>query len=451
MAKDNRQKKAQIAAKKAAKEAKRAERKGGRSTTTTNSTAKTSTAPKKRSTKKKKSGAPVGKIIVYVLSLLLIVAVVIFAILAIKYVKNLYASPEDNGDDSNTLIAEERDDVAYYVIGLMGKLNEDTGKTGTTQMLSLVCYDKHAKTINVMQIPPSTYLGDKDRWSVDTIGKVWSNPKPLKWCETCRRQVFESEISDGKHNVTLDDGTKCDTKITKKAGSSVLGLMDVFSYQYTIPVDNFYIMPQQAFVDLVDYVGGIDVKLSSSQTLGDISYSSGIQTLDGAAALDYVLGDVDSINSQVKNMVHQRQAFVALFERLMACDEKALDDDVLYPVMKSSTPIRTKRENEIAKDITLMVKLLKELNKIDRSNIHMYVLPGERATYNGNGFYSVHKNELCDLLNQSFNPYDTAISEEFLRMTELANSSKCDLQEATFEQLLVNQKGIIEESEDEEE
>lgn len=452
VAKDNRQKKAQIAAKKAARAAKKLEKKpNAKVATKTASTPKASTAsaaPRKKSSKKKKNGAPVGKIIVAILALLLVVAVVVFIILGIKFVKNLYKD-DDTSSTTTTVDSKERDDVAYYLLGLMGKTNEEKGTTGTTQMLSLVCYDKHAKTINVLQVPPSTYLGDEEHWKVSTVGKVWSNPMPLLWCEQCRRQVYAPEIKGGKHNITLDDGTACNTKITKKTGSSVQNLLEVFSYQYTIPIDNYYIIPQEGLVELVDSIGGIDVKLGSAQTLGDISYESGVQTLDGAGALEYILGDYDSINGQVSNMVHQRQAIVAIFERLMTMDEKALEDDVIYPLMKGSSPIRTKRDNEIGDDITLMVKLLKELNKIERSSISLYVLPGERASADGSSCYSVHKDELCKLLNDSFNPYDTAISEEFLRMTELSNSEKSDLQKATYADLLVKQAGILEVAEEE--
>ncbi|MBP5303948.1 MAG: LCP family protein, partial [Clostridia bacterium] len=439
MAKDNRQKKAQIAAKKAAKAAKRMDK---RDHTSSASSTRTSTARRTSSKSKKKNGIRIGKLIVTILALLLILSVIVFSILFVNFVKKLYNNEEGN-TVSTPAETKERDNVAYYVLGLMGKTNEDKGTTGTTQMISLVCYDKHAKTIDVLQIPSSTYLGDTERWKVNTIGGVWSNPKPLLWCETCRRQVFESEIKDKKHNVTLEDGTPCNTKITQKKGSAVQSLLEVFNYQYTIPIDNYYIMPQEAFVKLVDLVGGVEIKLESSQKLGSISYDSGLQTIDGEGALEYVLGDYESINGQVKNLVHQRQVYVALFERLFTCDEQVLDDDVIYPLMKSSTPIRTKRDQEISDDINDMIKLLKELNKVERNNIHMYMLPGEGATYNGKRFYSVHKDELCKLLNEHFNPYDTTISEEFLRMTELANTTEAELYEDSFDKLLVEQKGKI--------
>lgn len=448
MAKDNRQKKRIKAAKKAARAAKR----GGGTTVQSqvplrggNSAA---TAPTSRR-KKKKNGPPIGKIILTVFALLFLAALIWFGITLFHLVKS-FTSNADEPTTSTVITSQENSNVAYYVIGLMGKEKAD-GTTGRTQMVSLVCYDKKAKTVNVMQIPTGTYLGDNEHFAVKTVGGVWSNPMPLQWCETCGKQVFEPEITDGKHNVTLENGKACNTKITKKTGSAVGNLLEVFSYQYSITIDNYYILPQPAFVKLVDLVGGVDVKLDEAMTLGDdISYDAGVQTLDGESALEYVLGDWESVNGELKNLTHQRQVYVALFERLMATDEKALYDDVLYPLMKGSTPIRTKRDHDISDDIQLMTNLLLDLNKLDRSAISVCILPGEVATKEGSTFYSVHKEELATLLNQSFNPYGQPLAVQDLKMEEISNTEKSDTKTATFDKLLVKQSGVIEEKEDEE-
>ncbi len=450
MAKDNRQKKRMKAAKKAARAAKHSggtiapeaqsqvQLRGSRSSTA-------SRTPARR--KKKKNGAPVGKIILVVLFLLFVAALVWFGITAYKYVKTYFS-----GDNSQTpgaiVAAKENDNVAYYLLGMLGKEKEN-GTTGRMQMVSVVCYDKKSKTVNVMQVPTGTYLGDSEHFAVKTVGGVWSTPKPLNWCETCRKQVFEAEITDGKHNVTLSNGKVCNTKITQKKGSAVNNLLEVFTSQYTLPIDNYYIFPQEAFVKLVDLVGGVDINLPEAMTLGDITYDGGIQTVDGEGALEFALGDWESVNGELKNLTRQRQVYVALFERLMTTDAKKLDEDVLFPLMKGSTPIRTKRDNSIEEDIELMEKLVADLNKIDRSKISISILPGEVASLEGGNFYSVHKDELCTLINDSFNPYGTPLTEEYLKMTEIANTEKSNLQTKTFDKLLVKQTGIIEQEDEE--
>ena len=458
MAKDNRQKKRLKAAKKAARQAKRQGRTAAapaRPTQVPLSSARTAAAsssatsrPATATRRKKKSGAPVGKIVLVVLFLLFLAALIWFGITAVKFVKTYLSGDSGNGTET-VVTAKENDNVAYYLLGMLGK-EKDNGTTGRMQMVSVVCYDKKAKTVNVMQVPTTTYLGDTEHFAVKTVGGVWSNPKKLDWCETCRKQVFDAEITDGKHNVTLDNGKVCNTKITQKTGSAVGNLLDVFTLQYTLPIDNYYILPQEAFVKLVDLVGGVDIKLGNAMTLGGITYDAGIRTVDGEGALEYALGDWESANGELKNLTRQRQVYVALFERLMTTEKDKLDEDVLYPLMKGSTPIRTKRENEIADDIDLMIKLVGDLNKLDRANITISILPGETATLDGTLFYSVHKDELCALINDSFNPYGTPLTTEYLKMTEIAHTEKSDLKTATFDKLLIKQTGVIEEEEDDE-
>lgn len=450
MAKDTRQKRKMKDVQKAARAAKRS---GGTVADPSaqvqirSSRSAASGTPAKRR-KKKKNGAPIGKIILAVLTLLLLAALVWFGISVFKYFKS-YMSGEDTSGSDVVVTSKEDDKVGYYLIGMLGKKQEN-GTTGRMKMVSVVCYDKKAKTVNVMQVPTTTYLGDTEHFSVKTVGGVWSSPKKLKWCETCKKQVFDAEITDGKHNVTLENGAVCNTKITTKAGSAVGNLTEVFTHQYTLPIDNYYLFPQEGFVKLVDLLGGVDIKLSESMTLGDITYEAGVQTVDGEGALEYALGDWESPRGELADLTHQRQVYVALFERLMTTDPKKLDDDVLYPLMKGSTPIRTKRDNEIEDDIKLMVKLLGDLNKLDRSKITISILPGELASLDGTTFYSVHKDELCTFINDYMNPYGTKLTEEYLKMTEISNTEKSDLKTATFDKLLVKQTGFLADEEEEE-
>ena len=397
---------------------------------------------------RKKSGVPVGKIILGVLSLILIAAIVIFIVTVVAYGKSLFQGDDSTKTKPSASTVAERRDVAYYVFGLMGAEKEN-GTTGTTAMLSLVCYDKLNKTLNVLQFPASTYLGDPEHWSVNTIGNAWSNPKPLKWCETCRREVFESEIKDGKHDANTSGGGYCGAKITQKAGSNEKSLLSVFSHQYSISINNYYLLPQEAFVKLVDLVGGVDVDLPESMELADTYYESGKQTIDGEGALEFVLGESGGISAQVDNLVRQRQVFVALFARLFASDKETLDDDILYPLMKGSTPIRTNREKTIAEDIESMIVLVQELAQIDGNQIHVYVLPGQIASLEGSSYYSVHKSSLVTLLNESFNPHDAPIAEENLRMREIADTEPDELYEDTFANLLVDQTGALTEESEE--
>lgn len=390
---------------------------------------------------RKKSGVPVGKIVLAVLGVGLVIAGVFFGITAWKFVNSFFSSSGEQTEAPTPYEGEST--VAYYVFGMFG---ED--ETSDLEMLSLVCYDKAAKTVNILQIPSATYLGDSEKWSVSKVGSVWANPKPLDWCNTCRRSVYESEIADGRHDADTEGGSYCGAPITQMDGSAEKSLLEVFNHQYTISPDNYYLMPQAAFSKMVDWVGGIDVELESDMTLAETSYSAGVQTLAGEAALEYMLDDADTVTAQVENLLHQRKVFAALFERLFSCEREYLDDEVLWPVMKGSSPIRTRRDNQIADDITLMIDLVQELSTVPRESITVYMLPGEAVSYDGENYYSVHKEALASLLNEAFNPDGEPIAAEHLKMTELANTTEDDLHRQTMAELLVAQQGQLTEEEE---
>lgn len=146
--------------------------------------------------------------------------------------------------------------MAYFAFGLMGATATDP-----TELLSLVCYDKQAKTIRILEIPMDTYLGDSDLFAVKKTSEVWGNPKPVIWCEYEAKRVYSDEVADGKH-------TYCGHEVTEKAGSASGGLISIFNEQYAMPVDNFFLLPQEALVKLVDLVDGVDVQIDSKQKLG---------------------------------------------------------------------------------------------------------------------------------------------------------------------------------------
>ncbi len=128
-----------------------------------------------------------------------------------------------------------------------------------------------------------TYLGDSDLFAVKKTSEVWGNPKPVIWCEYEAKRVYSDEVADGKH-------TYCGHEVTEKAGSASGGLISIFNEQYAMPVDNFFLLPQEAPSSrLVDLVDGVDVQIDSKQKLGGITYEPGVQTLGGQAALEYVL------------------------------------------------------------------------------------------------------------------------------------------------------------------
>lgn len=394
---------------------------------------------KKPASGKKKKRVSGGTIAVWVVALLVIAITIAFFVVVWPLISDALHGGNDDVDAElptvsyMTTPAADSDKVAYYLIGLMGPESYESD----LDMLALVCYDKQQKMVNILQVPPSTYLGDSGQWAVSHVGGVWANPKPLNWCETCRCRVPDDQISeDGRHTV-------CHTLITQKEGSAVTDLIDFFNQQLQTPIDNYYLLPRQGLVELIDLVGGIDVNLEEAMTLSEIDYNAGIQTLDGSSALDYITNAGTTITSEVNNLVHQRQVYVSLFQRLFALEEQTLNDDVIWPLMKGEYPARTRRENLIADDIDAMCKLIKEIGAIPLENMTIYMLPGEPADKGSTTYFSAHEDEAVALLNAAFRPYFDPLTEDSLLLQEIANTRTADLHEQKLSDLAVSQTGSI--------
>ena len=192
---------------------------------------------------RKKGKKRIGKIVAIVVLCLIVVAALVFLIVVGKYVWDTLNDDESDVPEVDLTLFDStpeavQDKVAYYLVGVMGADSESK-----TELLSLVCWDKVENTLDILQVPQDAYLGETGQWDVRYLGNVWNNPKPLDWCETCRRRVQEDEIADSKHTV-------CGTAITQKAGSAAEQLIDVFNDQYGVPVDDFFLIPQEGFVKL---------------------------------------------------------------------------------------------------------------------------------------------------------------------------------------------------------
>ncbi|MBQ7302751.1 MAG: LCP family protein [Clostridia bacterium] len=424
------------------------------------STASNQGAPRKTGKKKKKS-SPV-RIVIKVLLVLFLLVLLAFLFVLGRFVykefttedKPITAPPVDH----DTTAKDQLSKVSYYMIGVMGESSTDP-----LEMLSLVCVDKEKDTVDVLQIPVATYIGKTEGWDVTTFGAVWASPKELTWCDLCRHRVLDAaEINE--ENVHIP----CGQVVTTKKGSASGNLIDIFNDQYSMPVDAFFLFPRKAFVQMVNAVGGVDVELAEKLKVDDVTYDKGVQTLSGEAALYYALefGYKDTPATDLQRLLHQRQVFTALFQRLTALSETALLDEVFDPVMSSSTPIRVDNlaqgresllagmSNKTAEDTDYeeaMSALIAGMADWQLTNMRYHVLPGEAAKNGTQHIYSVHAEDLLALLNGHFNPYGVEMGIEDLEISEVRNSKESDTQTATWDTVTVPQDGSLEETDESDE
>ncbi len=401
------------------------------------------------SKKKRKKKAPLGTVIIRVMvAILVTLSLAFIGVVAFGIISSFSSDANAHDVDLTTYDTTPQSEVSkvsYFLVGVKGE-TEDSAM----DMLTLICYDKKAKTAQFLQVPTDTYVGNSGKWAVSRVGNIWNNPAPLAWCETCRKRVYEPEQGGGKH-------TTCGTPLTEKTGSAVENLTDVFNDQYSMPVDNYFILSRETLISLVDAVGGIDVELESAMQVGTVKYAAGKRVLDGSAALQYA--HIQNYNGtpakDLERLVRQRKVWTALLQRMSAMDEKKLYEDVISPVMAGPEPIRT---NTDAESVAAMVagihsgstdsmsfaqalaKLIHSFKKVDTAQSAFYILPGQVAKQGTATYFSVNRAALVTLLQDHFNPYGLPLKDEHLQVTELPTANgKVDTKQQAMQGIAVEQ------------
>ena len=383
---------------------------------------KKTVAPQK---KKKKQGRQI-------ITIAASVFLVLFAVLIFILVQVLTAGSGEKDKTQSDLNKYDttpsalQNKVAYYVVGLLG---ED--ETAATEALMFICHDKKKNTLNIMEVPQDTYLGESDLWSVKKAGLVWGNPAPLDWCDFEGKRIFKAEIEDHKN---------AGHTVSQRIGSASYNLISVFNEQFAMPVDQYFMIPQAGFVKLVNLLGGVDVDLESSLKVGETTYAKGVRTLDGDAALSYLLKREKGVQGDVDRIVRQRKVFLALFQRLCAQNEEQLLNDSLGPVMRGSTPIRVSGELATAD----MIQLVLDLADVKPANMTVQLLAGKATSHSSQSYYAIDRAALIKQLNEYFNPYGETIVESDVLVTELVQNTQADVRLQVLSDLAVEQSGKAE-------
>jgi LCP family protein required for cell wall assembly len=262
--------------------------------------------------------------------------------------------------------ASERKD-GFYTVLVCGT---DDGNGGSdTIMLSAV--DTENGTVNVVSIPRDTLVNED--WTVKKINSAYN------------RGGVEA-VSEQVEKIT------------------------------GVPVDFYVTVDLQAFIDLVDAIGGVEFNVPIDMNYDDpeqdlhIHFSAGVQELDGQAAMEvvrfrhnnngggYPLQDLGRIETQ--------QAFLtAVAEKLFS----------LQSVIKIPEFARIFFAN-VKSDLSLgeMVWFGNQLHAIGTENIHFTTLPGEAKDVYGGSYYVLDKEACLALFNESFNPYQHDLTADDL-------------------------------------
>ena len=236
--------------------------------------------------------------------------------------------------------------------------------------------------------------------------KVVSIPRDTKviWTDKQKRaytQLTGNSISVSKLNEMAAYG-----RINQNIGNIRDFTIDEIENILRIHIDNYVVINLEAFKEIVDAIGGVDMYVPQDMYYVDnyqglyINLKEGMQHLDGDAAEGlvrfrrYPRGDEARVEVQ--------QTFLkAVAEKVMSQSKSSLASIVtrLFPYVKTDVKL-----NEVLGYLDL-------LNQFSLSGLTFNIVPGEGASYEGPSYYYIDEEKLDEMITEVFLD-TTALGEE---------------------------------------
>jgi len=253
-----------------------------------------------------------------------------------------------------------------------------------TDVLMVCNLDLESKKATIMQIPRDTYVGNI---------------------------VHYSKIN-GIYNWGLldEDGNEI-------GETGMAPLVETIYDQFKLPIDNYVLVTLDGLEKAVDSLGGIDVTIDQDLTLtDDFTLTAGTHTLDGEMAMLFVRSrnyeDADVMRQNV-----QRYFMAGLFNKLLSCST----GEIMGVVTSLFDYVET--------DFTVeeIISLAVEAKGFSGSSISMIRVPGEGVRgygLYGSDVYSVHKDQLAQLMNEYMRPFTDDVPASELGLIEIRNTDE---------------------------
>ena len=339
-------------------------------------TTKQNKSEKVRSPKKEKR-YPKG--IVIAINTLLSVILVISVLGTTACAALLYMDFSDSGDavaDMSEISKSQSNDVEYFLVA-----GTDEGEN-LTDIMMVVCFDLKGNKANILQIPRDTFIG------VDV---------PTSKMNAVYGQAPREE---GQTNINV--------------------MLRRINDYFGLPIDHYITVTLSAFRDIVDAVGGVDVYVPDTiynafnEDRQYFTFEKGMNHFNGEMAeafvrhrRSYAMGDLGRVRAQ-------RNFYAAFIKKCL---------NMSYTQMATAA---TSIYDQVSTDMKLVdiLAFAKIAQNLKVENIKFHAVPGQSGSYSVNGrkplsYYSIHKQEYADLINQYFMPYSDPITPESLMIDEL--------------------------------
>lgn len=267
-----------------------------------------------------------------------------------------------------------------------------------TDVIMVAGYDGKSNRLSILQIPRDTYAGN-DVPSHKYNAIYGNHAKDISGMETLRARV-ESDFG---------------IKINHYAAVTTKGLRNI-----------------------VDAVGGVDLVVPINMNYDDkaqnlhIHLKKGPQHLDGSAAEQFVRFRKGWSQGDLGRLSAQRIFLAALTQKL-----KTLN---VWDIVTKAAPAI--KPPDFLTDMSgyEMIGFYNSMKLISLSDAMIYIMPGEPFKINGIDYYSVHKADLLNILNQRFVPHGVSLSINDIKIKQKADYIKSNGQADNFENILSDQQ-----------
>lgn len=328
--------------------------------------------------KKRRVGLIVTNVVTSIVLVLSILTMSGMMALNMRFKDQSVGDVDDGGIvESLAGVKSTNENVTYFLI--LGTDEKDT----LTDVMMVGCFDHGNDTLNILQIPRDTFIG--------------------------------TDIPSGKVNAVYGNA--------KKGQSKIEFLISRINSYFGLPIDHYVLVHLSAFRSVVDAVGGVDIDLPNKLWVSDSAthdfyyIGPGMTHLSGAQAEGFVR------NRSGKGYASGDMARVEAQRRFYA----AFAQKVMNMGMGSMVKIVTSCYDQFKTDMSVgqMLGYAKELKQVKLENIRITAVPGQGGYFTPPGmkqklsYYSIHKDDYVELINESFLPYDEPITQADLKITEL--------------------------------
>ncbi len=242
---------------------------------------------------------------------------------------------------------------------------------------------------------------DGDGYRTDTImiAHLDTNTKQTALMSIPRDTVVETSDYIMKINSVYANGGDEGMKRLESRLNTLLGF----------PVDGYFLVDLEAFQKAVDLIGGVWFDVPMDMYYNDptqnlhIDLKAGYQLLDGVNAMGLVRFRKGYASQDIQRTKVQQDFLKALAKQCLSIGN--------LTKLKEFADIFSEY---VLTDLTVgnMLYFAKELMSCDLDEMKSYTVEGEGMMINGGSYYPLFDWSILDIVNESFNPYETKLTSE---------------------------------------